>query len=195
VAADRIRRRAVLRSNLAFYLAPGAVLRYTGDAAHYVVDGYKTSQARNLTWFISTRYSSTNISIYGRGIIDGNGQAALAPSNLGVNLLMPVYTSGFTVGGVTLRESSSWAIIPLRSSDLTIYEHVAFWRILHAPRGSRRLIGIDGVDRLRELPGVEEVRLRVAPGDEVDWAAGYHGSLRTASRSGRRSSCRSGRSR
>jgi hypothetical protein len=107
-----------LRSNLALYLAPGAVLRYTGDAAHYVVDGYKTSQARNLTWFISTRYSSTNISIYGRGIIDGNGQAALAPSNLGVNLLMPVYTTRFTVDGITFRESSSWAIIPLRSAQV-----------------------------------------------------------------------------
>jgi hypothetical protein len=108
-----------LRSNLALYLAPGAVLRYTGDAAHYVVDGHKTSQGRDLTWFISTRYSSTNISLYGRGIIDGNGQAALAPSNLGVNLLMPVYTTGFSVDGITFRESSSWAVIPLRSQNLS----------------------------------------------------------------------------
>ena len=107
-----------LRSNLALYLAPGAVLRYTGEAAHYVVTGHKNSQGRDLTWFISTRYSSTNIKIYGRGIVDGNGQAALAPSNLGVNLLAPIYTSGFTVDGITFRESSSWAVIPLRSSDL-----------------------------------------------------------------------------
>jgi len=108
-----------LRSNLALYLDRGAVLRYTGDAAHYVVNGHKTSQGRDLTWFISTRYSSTNIKIYGRGIIDGNGQAALAPSNLGVNLLAPIYTSGFTVDGITFRESSSWAVIPVRSSDMT----------------------------------------------------------------------------
>ncbi|MGX9885567.1 glycosyl hydrolase family 28 protein [Streptomyces sp. NPDC002276] len=107
-----------LRSNLALYLAPGAVLRYTGEAAHYAVNGHKNSQVRDLTWFISTRYSSTNIKIYGRGIIDGDGQAALAPANLGVNLLAPVYTSGFTVDGITFRESSSWAVIPLRSSDL-----------------------------------------------------------------------------
>ncbi|MEV0738126.1 glycosyl hydrolase family 28 protein [Streptomyces sp. NPDC050549] len=79
----------------------------------------KDSQGRDLTWFISTRYSSTNIKIYGRGVIDGNGQAALAPFNLGVNLLAPIYTSGFTVDGITFRESSSWAVIPLRSSDLT----------------------------------------------------------------------------
>ena len=107
-----------LRSNLAFYLAPGAVLRYTGERDHYVVDGHKTSQGRDLTWFISTRYSSTNITIYGRGIIDGNGQAALAPSNLGVNLLAPIYTNGFTVDGITFRESSSWAVIPVRSSNM-----------------------------------------------------------------------------
>lgn len=108
-----------LRSNLAFYLAPGAVLRYTGDRDHYVVNGHKNSQQRDLTWFISTRYSSTNIKIYGRGIIDGNGQAALAPGNLGVNLLAPIYTSGFTVDGITFREASSWAVIPLRSSNMT----------------------------------------------------------------------------
>ena len=115
-----------LRSNLALYLAPGAVLRYTGDAAHYVVDGHKTSQGRDLTWFISTVYSSTNISLYGRGIIDGNGQAALAPSNLGVNLLMPIYTNGFSVDGITFRESSSWAVIPLRSANLT-FSNVKFF--------------------------------------------------------------------
>jgi polygalacturonase len=115
-----------LRSNLAFYLARGAVLRYTGDAAHYVVTGHKNSQGRDLTWFISTRYSSTNIKIYGRGIIDGNGQAALAPSNLGVNLLAPIYTDGFTVDGITFRESSSWAVTPLRSSNLT-FTNVKFF--------------------------------------------------------------------
>ncbi|MCX4903530.1 glycosyl hydrolase family 28 protein [Streptomyces sp. NBC_00878] len=109
-----------LRSNLALYLAPGAVLRYTGEAAHYVVTGKKNSQqGRKLTWFISTRYSTENIKIYGRGIIDGNGQAALAPDNLGVNLLAPIYTKNFTVDGITFRESSSWAVIPLRSSNMT----------------------------------------------------------------------------
>ncbi|WP_030348878.1 glycosyl hydrolase family 28 protein [Streptomyces sp. NRRL S-1022] len=115
-----------LRSNLALYLAPGAVLRYTGEADHYVVGGHKNSQGRDLTWFISTRYSSSNIKIYGRGIIDGNGAASLKPSNLGVNLLMPIYTDGFTVDGITFRESSSWAVIPLRSSNLT-FRNVKFF--------------------------------------------------------------------
>jgi polygalacturonase len=115
-----------LRSNLAFYLARGAVLRYTGDAAHYVVTGHKTSQGRDLTWFISSRYSSTNIKIFGRGIIDGNGAASLKPSNLGVNLLAPIYTDNFTVDGITFRESSSWGVTPLRSTNLT-FTNVKFF--------------------------------------------------------------------
>lgn len=107
-----------LRSNLALYLAPGAVLRYTGERANYDVHWHKDSQDRDITWFISTRYSSSNISIYGRGTIDGNGQASLGPGNLGVNLLTPVYTTGFRLDGITFRESSSWAIMPIRSEDL-----------------------------------------------------------------------------
>ncbi|MGI5290525.1 glycosyl hydrolase family 28 protein [Nonomuraea polychroma] len=108
-----------LRSDLAFYLEPGAVLRYTGERAHYAAHSHKDSQQRDLTWFISTRYSTRNISIYGRGVIDGNGMASLAPGNLGVNLLVPIYTDRFTLDGITLRESSSWALMPTRSSNMT----------------------------------------------------------------------------
>lgn len=107
-----------LRSNLALYLAPGAVLRYTGERAHNDVHWHKASQNRDVSWFISTRYSSKNISISGRGIIDGNGRASLQPDNIGVNLLVPIYTDDFTLDGITFRESSSWAIMPTRSTDL-----------------------------------------------------------------------------
>ncbi|MFJ2261554.1 glycosyl hydrolase family 28 protein [Streptomyces sp. NPDC087844] len=107
-----------LRSDLSLYLEPGAVLRYTGEREHYDVHWHKDSQQRDVTWFLSTRYSSKNISIQGRGVIDGNGQAALAPDNLGVNLLTPIYTTNFRVDGITFRESSSWAIMPTRSTDM-----------------------------------------------------------------------------
>ncbi|MET9596025.1 glycosyl hydrolase family 28 protein [Streptomyces sp. NPDC006516] len=108
-----------LRSDVALYLEQGAVLRYTGERAHYAVHWHKESQDRDMTWFISTRYSSSNISIHGRGVIDGNGAATLRPGNLGVNLLTPIYTDGFSVDGVTFRESSSWAVMPTRSSNMT----------------------------------------------------------------------------
>jgi hypothetical protein len=86
-----------LSSNTNLYLAPGAVLRFTGDASHYKVDGHKESQQRDLTWFISTRPNSENISITGRGTIGGNGRASLKISNLGVNLLVPMLTKHFSV--------------------------------------------------------------------------------------------------
>jgi hypothetical protein len=108
-----------LGSDLALYLEPGAVLRYTGERAHYTAHGHKKSQNRDTTWFLSTRFSSKNVSIYGRGVVDGNGMASLKPSNLGVNLLVPVYTEGFSVDGITFRESSSWAIMPQRSANMT----------------------------------------------------------------------------
>ncbi|MGW9114094.1 glycosyl hydrolase family 28 protein [Microbacterium sp. NPDC055683] len=107
-----------LRSDVHLYLEPGAILTYTGERAQYDVHWRKNSQQRDVTWFLSTRYSSDNISITGRGIIDGDGMDSLQPGNLGVNLLVPIYTTGFEVDGITFRESSSWAIMPTRSSDL-----------------------------------------------------------------------------
>jgi Glycosyl hydrolases family 28 len=107
-----------LRSNVALYLEAGAVLRYSGVRSHYAVLGHKDSQDRDLTWLVSTRYNSSNIRIYGRGILDGNGAASLQAGNLGVHLLVPIYTTGLRVDGITFRESSTWAIIPSRSSDL-----------------------------------------------------------------------------
>ena len=107
-----------LRSNLKLYLAPGAVLKYTGERDHYDVHWRKNSQQRDITWFLSTRYSTTNITIAGRGIIDGDGMASVQRGNLGVNLLVPIYTDDFLVDGITFRESSSWAVMPTRSTDL-----------------------------------------------------------------------------
>ncbi len=109
----------VLLSNTALYLEPGAVLRYTGDKAFYVVNAHKNSQNRDLTWLVRTDYHSSNIRLHGRGIIDGNGLASLSPSNLGVNLLAPVWVNKFSCDGITFRESSSWNVIPVRSSNLT----------------------------------------------------------------------------
>jgi hypothetical protein len=109
-----------LSSNTNLYLAPGAVLRFTGAISHYRVDGHKDSQNRDLTWFVSTRPHTRNISITGRGTIDGNGLDSLKAANLGVNLLVPVLTEGFLVDGITFRESSSWGVIPTRSRDVTL---------------------------------------------------------------------------
>lgn len=107
-----------MRSNLSLYLEPGAVLRYSGDRDHNEVHWHKKSQNRDVSWFLSTRYWSENITVHGRGIIDGNGKATVDSTGLANNLLAPIHTSGFRLDGITFRESSSWAVIPTRSDNL-----------------------------------------------------------------------------
>lgn len=118
-----------LRSNLSLYLEPGAVLRYSGDRTHNEVHWYKDSQSREVSWFLSTRYWSENITIHGRGIIDGNGKDSVDSTGLANNLLAPIHTSKFRLDGITFRESSSWAIIPMRSDNLSFTNMKIFNRL------------------------------------------------------------------
>ncbi|MCW2506619.1 MAG: coagulation factor 5/8 type protein [Actinomycetia bacterium] len=107
----------VLPSNTAVYLEPGAVLRVTPDKSLYSVDAFKSSQNRDLTWFVHTEIGSSNIKLYGRGTIDGNGMAA-TKAGFGTDVIVPVGTSNFTLDGLTIREGASWTVIPVRSHDL-----------------------------------------------------------------------------
>lgn len=118
-----------MRSNLSLYLEPGAVLRYSGDRANNEVHWHKKSQDRDVSWFLSTRYWSENITIHGRGIIDGNGKSTVESTGLANNLLAPIHTSRFRLDGVTFRESSSWAIIPTRSDNLSFTNMKIFNRL------------------------------------------------------------------
>lgn len=118
-----------MRSNLSLYLEPGAVLRYSGDRANNEVHWHKNSQNRDVSWFLSTRYWSENITIHGRGIIDGDGKATVDSTGLANNLLAPIHTSRFRLDGITFRESSSWAIIPTRSDNLSFSNMKIFNRL------------------------------------------------------------------
>lgn len=113
----------VLKSNMALYLQPGAALIGTGKTADYTEHWYKDSMGRPATWWISTAFDSDNIKIYGRGTIDGNGQALhddKSTNNKGMinNLVVPIATSHFKMDGVIIRESAAWAVMPVRSNDL-----------------------------------------------------------------------------
>ncbi|MBK1809843.1 carbohydrate-binding protein [Clostridium sp. YIM B02505] len=108
-----------LKSNVAVYLEGGAVLRATDDPADYISHWYKTSQSRDVTWFIYTAENADNIKLYGRGTVDANGYYLANTKNLGTNLLVPVNCSNFTVDGITFRDAGSWGIITARSNDLT----------------------------------------------------------------------------
>jgi polygalacturonase len=113
----------VLKSNTALYLQPGSVLIGTGKTADYTEHWFKNSMGRPATWWISTAFDSENIKIYGRGTIDGNGQALhddKSTNNKGMinNLVVPIATTNFKMDGVIIRESAAWAVMPVRSNDL-----------------------------------------------------------------------------
>jgi hypothetical protein len=116
-----------LRSNTAVYLEAGAVLRVVADKSLYTADAHKTSQKRDLTWWIQTEFGSRNIKLYGRGTLDGNGMAATR-AGFGPNVLVPIATSDFTLDGLTIREGGSWTVIPTRSNDLSFTNMKVFNR-------------------------------------------------------------------
>ncbi|WP_063795554.1 discoidin domain-containing protein [Paenibacillus sp. Soil750] len=116
-----------LKSNVALYLEGGAVLRFTGNPSDYTANWHKDSQNRDVTWWIYTQNGSSNVKIYGRGTLDGNGQNAVT-NNIGNNILVPIDVSNFTLDGLIIRDSASWAITPIRSNNLTFQNFKVFNR-------------------------------------------------------------------
>ncbi|MGD0030992.1 discoidin domain-containing protein [Paenibacillus illinoisensis] len=113
----------VLKSNTAIYMAPGATLVGTGKTTDYTEHWFKDSMGRPATWWISTAFQSENIRIYGRGTIDGNGQALhddKSTNGKGMinNLVVPIDTTHFEMEGIVIRESAGWAVVTVRSDDL-----------------------------------------------------------------------------
>ena len=106
-----------LKSNLQLYLEGGAVLRFTGNPADYRVDWYKLSMRMNVTRWISTEYDTKNITIFGRGTLDGYGKYSV-DHRIAMNILVPIATQDFLCDGLLVRESGSWAVTPIRSSNL-----------------------------------------------------------------------------
>lgn len=107
------------KSDVAMYLAGGAVIRATDNPNDYIHHWYKSSQSRFITWFISTvTNGATNMKLYGRGTVDGNGYYLANSQNFGVNYLVPVGCTNFSVDGITFRDAGSWGIITARSRDL-----------------------------------------------------------------------------
>lgn len=114
----------VLKSNTAVYMEPGATFIGTGKTVDYKEHWFKDSMGRPATWWISTAFQSENIRIYGRGTLDGNGQALhddKTTNGKGMinNLIVPIATSNFVMDGILIRESSGWAVVTVRSNDLT----------------------------------------------------------------------------
>ena len=115
-----------LKSNVTFYLAGGSVIVGTGNGADYSVDFHKSSLNKDGTYFIRTAINSSNITIRGRGTIDGKGIYMRNNSQFLNNLLVPLATSNFTFDGVILRDGGFWAFMPVRSDNVTITNYKGF---------------------------------------------------------------------
>lgn len=110
----------VLKSNVAIYLEAGAVIRGTGKREDYTVHFRKESLKMDGTWFISTEKNASNIKLYGRGTIDGNGLAMRLNDRFLNNLLVPLQCHSLTVDGIVFRDSGLWGVVVTRSHNVTI---------------------------------------------------------------------------
>jgi biotin carboxylase len=54
---------------------------------------------------------------------------------------------------------------------------VGYLLYVQAPASMTTVTGIDGLDRLRAMPGVDEVTINRGPGRAVDWRSGNHGHV------------------
>ncbi len=88
-----------LKSNMTLYLAAGAMLKGATKAESYPSD----SIGRRLLMIAD----ATDVTIKGRGIIDGNG-AAVRASGEKAHLLTLKNSSDILIEGIFLRESASW---------------------------------------------------------------------------------------
>lgn len=110
----------ILRSKVHIYLEGGAVIRGTGNPKDYTTHYRKASLQMNGTWFIYTEDNCSDIKLYGRGTIDGNGSYMRNKHQYLNNLLMPMQCSGFTIDGISFIDSGLWGVIPTRCDHVTI---------------------------------------------------------------------------
>ncbi|MBK1809738.1 DUF1080 domain-containing protein [Clostridium sp. YIM B02505] len=115
-----------LKSNVTFYLAGGSVIVGTGNGADYITDFNKSSLSKDGTYFIRTTEGSHDITIRGRGTIDGKGIDMRVNSNFLNNLLVPLATTNFTFDGIIMRDGGFWAFMPVRSKNVMIKNYKAF---------------------------------------------------------------------
>ncbi|CRG91875.1 hypothetical protein PISL3812_08929 [Talaromyces islandicus] len=105
----------MLRNNTSLYLAGGAVLRFSGNPSDYKTL-YNKPDLFDGTWWIQTEINSTNIKLYGRGTIDGNGHTTRGAKYM-ADLVVPVGTTNFIYDGPLVRDSSFWAVTPVQVSN------------------------------------------------------------------------------
>lgn len=103
-----------MKSNLTLHLAPGAILKGTGNLADHPSGKFGTQ----LLHFLDCQ----NVRIQGRGVIDGQGRALrLSANNSSLSrskLLRSYRANNCIVEDVIFRDSGTWGVHLVESSDL-----------------------------------------------------------------------------
>ena len=107
-----------IRNHTSLYLASGAVLRFTGHSADYETM-YTKSDLGPGTWWIRTEFDSTDIKVYGRGVLDGNGKYT-RDNDFMNDILVPAGTKNFECDGILVRDSGFWAVTPIQVEDAAL---------------------------------------------------------------------------
>jgi polygalacturonase len=106
-------------SQTSLYLAGGSVLRFTGKPSDYTELFNKTGLLPG-TWWVQTEFNSTDIKIYGRGTIDGNGYVSRIDNKFIADIVVPVDTTNFIFDGPLIRDSAFWALTPIQSTNVAL---------------------------------------------------------------------------
>ncbi|MBV8462327.1 MAG: ATP-grasp domain-containing protein [Acidimicrobiales bacterium] len=67
--------------------------------------------------------------------------------------------------------------VPVKFEHLVETSGVGFWLMLHGPISARRVVAIEGLDRVAALDGVKVVRANREAGSDVDWRTGTDGHV------------------
>jgi biotin carboxylase len=62
--------------------------------------------------------------------------------------------------------------IPVKFEHPVPTTGVGFWLMLHGPTSARRVVAVEGLDRLAAMDGVDIVRTNRGPGSPLDWRSG-----------------------
>lgn len=104
-----------LKSNLTLYLAPGAIIKGTGRIEDYPLGPFGTQQI-DLT-------NCRNVRVFGPGVIDGQGRVlrlSTKNSSAGrMKLIRSHRAEHCSFADVVLRDSGTWGVHLIESSDLT----------------------------------------------------------------------------
>lgn len=119
------------KTNLSLYLAPGAMIKGTGQLADYprATGGAQQIHIAN----------ADNVRIFGRGVIDGHGQALRRAGNNAspskAKLIVAVQSRNLKIEDVFLREAGVWCVHLIESSDV----HVANVKLISMTRAEAPL--------------------------------------------------------